>query len=147
MKSRIVVGVDGSPESVEALRYAVDEARLHEATLVVVAAYSYPYATLVVPLGPEPPVPEEWKRDVVARIDRALESLRGSGVELAGLEIEIEAVEGQPAAVLLEAAKDADLLVLGARGLGGFRGMLLGSVSQQCVQHARCPVLIVRKRT
>jgi nucleotide-binding universal stress UspA family protein len=55
--------------------------------------------------------------------------------------------EGQPAEVLVEAAEDADLLVVGSRGLGGFRGLLLGSVGQQCAHHARCPVVIVPKAT
>jgi nucleotide-binding universal stress UspA family protein len=54
--------------------------------------------------------------------------------------------EGQPARVLLDEARDADLLVVGSRGLGGFRGLLLGSVSQQCAHHAACPLVIVRSR-
>jgi nucleotide-binding universal stress UspA family protein len=62
-----------------------------------------------------------------------------------GLDVTTEAVEGQAAAVLLHAARDADLLVVGSRGLGGFRGLLLGSVSQQCVDHAPCPVVVVRQ--
>jgi nucleotide-binding universal stress UspA family protein len=55
-----------------------------------------------------------------------------------------EAVQGQAAGVLLHASRDADLLVVGSRGLGGFRGLLLGSVSRQCVDHASCPVVVVR---
>ena len=51
--------------------------------------------------------------------------------------------EGSPAEILIEASRDADLLVVGSRGLGGFKGLLLGSVSQQCSQHARCPIVIV----
>ena len=60
------------------------------------------------------------------------------------VQIETIAVEGQPAKVLVEVTKGADLLVVGSRGLGGFRELLLGSVSQQCTQHATCPVVIVR---
>jgi nucleotide-binding universal stress UspA family protein len=64
-----------------------------------------------------------------------------------GVEIRTHVVRGQPAEVLLNAAKDADLLVVGSRGRGGFKGLLLGSVSTQCVHHASCPVVVVRNTT
>jgi nucleotide-binding universal stress UspA family protein len=60
------------------------------------------------------------------------------------VEVETTVVEGQPARVLVDMSADADLLVVGSRGLGGFSGLLLGSVSQQCVHHAHCPVTVVR---
>jgi nucleotide-binding universal stress UspA family protein len=66
-----------------------------------------------------------------------------------GVEIDRVVRQGQPAAILVEEAANADLLVAGSGGLGGFRGLLLGSVSQQCAEHASCPVVILRaeKRT
>jgi nucleotide-binding universal stress UspA family protein len=67
-----------------------------------------------------------------------------SEVDSAGLEVERVVLEGPPALMLVEAAEEADLLVVGSRGYGGFTGLLLGSVSQQCAHHAHCPVVIVR---
>ena len=72
------------------------------------------------------------------------EALDEARAEAREVEIETIAVQGQPARALVEVAKGADLLVVGSRGLGGFRELLLGSVSQQCAQHATCPVVIVR---
>lgn len=143
MNSRVVVGVDGSPESVAALGAAVQEARWRGATLQAVAAYAYPYAVLVVPFAPDPPTLEGLEREALATIDKALQAVREAGTATDGVAIEPKAVSAAPATALLDAAQGADLLVLGARGRGGFKGLLLGSVSQQCVQHAPCPVLIV----
>jgi nucleotide-binding universal stress UspA family protein len=70
-------------------------------------------------------------------------ALADAGEPAAGVEVEPVVREGAPARVLLEEADKADLLVVGSRGLGGFRGLLLGSVSQQCSHHAPCPVVIV----
>jgi nucleotide-binding universal stress UspA family protein len=69
--------------------------------------------------------------------------LRASRPEADGVEVEQVTVEGAAPRVLLEQAEDAELLVVGSRGLGGFRGLLLGSVSQQCAHHAQCPVVVV----
>jgi len=79
----------------------------------------------------------EFVDSIVAEVDGAAE----------GIEIERRVVEGAPARVLMEAAEDAALLVVGSRGLGGFGRLLLGSVGQQCAQHAPCPVVIVRDST
>jgi nucleotide-binding universal stress UspA family protein len=76
--------------------------------------------------------------------DKLAAAVRGARAEARDVEMETIAAEGQAAKVLLETAKGADLLVVGSRGLGGFRELLLGSVSQQCAQHATCPVVIVR---
>ena len=74
------------------------------------------------------------------RLDRALQEV---APEAEGIEVERRVTEGNAAAVLVEASKDADLLVVGSRGLGGFSRLLLGSVSRQCVSHASCPVVVV----
>jgi nucleotide-binding universal stress UspA family protein len=135
---RIVVGVDGSPQSRRALRWAADEATLRGAHLSLIYAFTLPH------LGPEQALPT----DVINRIQRAAKDLVENEVDelgeiAAGLEISCAATEGLPAQILLEAARDADLLVVGSRGRGGFKALLLGSVSQQCAHHATCPVVIV----
>ena len=137
---RVVVGVDGSSGSVHALAWAGREARVRNATLEVVAAWTYPTPVLLVPVAPDPPQVKTLRKDAREMIEHALEKVAD---DVAGLDVDLRVVEGDTSAVLLERAKGADLLVVGSRGLGGFRGLLLGSVSQQCVQHATCPVVVV----
>jgi len=140
--SVIVVGVDGSEPSEAALRWALEEARLRRATLRVVHAWAVP--ALYVHGSAFPP--ELVDRDLIR--ERAEQLLGAAVTQVAGAspEVTIErvAAEGSPARVLVEAAHDADLLVVGSRGHGGFAGLLLGSVSQQCAHHADCAVVIVR---
>jgi nucleotide-binding universal stress UspA family protein len=132
---RIVVGVDGSESSTCALRWALDEAETRGAGLTVLMAWDY-----LSPPGREtfdPAYDEEVALEVLDGIVRPL------AAERPAVPVETRAVCDFPARALLEAAADADLLVVGARGLGGFAGLLLGSVSQQCVTHAPCPVVVV----
>ena len=142
-----VVGVDGSEGSARALRWAVEEARLRDAQVRVIHAWFAPLI-LMAPsdetFGIPPPASslEEVRTALAREADKVLAaSLRGTGSD----EVEIvgEVVEGKPAHVLTEAAANADLLVVGSRGLGGFTGLLLGSVSQQCAHHAHCPLVVV----
>jgi nucleotide-binding universal stress UspA family protein len=136
----IVVGVDGSPESKEALRWALEEARLRAATVRAVYAWRDPYT-----LAPGFGLPEDFEFDALR--ERAVETLDAVIAEVDGTsDVLVDGVvaEGAAASVLVDAAEGADLLVVGSRGHGGFVGLLLGSVSQQCVQHAPCPVLVVR---
>jgi nucleotide-binding universal stress UspA family protein len=137
--SRIVVGVDGSDESQRALAFALEEAKLRGAELDVVHAWHYPP---VAGSGFAPPVDEAVYKTVADAaqelVDDAVEVARAAGVEARGA-----AVEGPPAETLVEVADGADILVVGSRGRGGFTGLLLGSVSQQCAHHARCTVAIV----
>jgi nucleotide-binding universal stress UspA family protein len=136
----ILVGVDGSDESKTALRWAVEEARLRRTALRAVYAWSPPYVAatgLAIPLG----TVEEIQRDAEELLEAAFAEVGTEGVE-----VERAAVRGGASRVLVEAAWGADLLVVGSRGYGGFKGLLLGSVSQQCAQHATCPVVIVRGR-
>jgi nucleotide-binding universal stress UspA family protein len=139
----IVVGVDGSDESKEALRWALEEARLRDATVRAVYAWRDPYV-----LAPGFGLPEDFEFDALR--ERAVETLDAVVAEVVGVQsdVPVEAViaEGSAGSVLVDAAQNADMLVVGSRGHGGFVGLLLGSVSQQCVQHAACPVLIVRER-
>lgn len=139
----IVVGVDGSKESKEALRWAIEEAQLRQATLRAVYAWSFP-----VMFG-DPYVPPEVF-DGNRLSGEARQALDAVIAEIAGgdphASIERVVAEGQAGQVLVEAAKEADLLVVGSRGHRGFAGLLLGSVSQQCAHHAACAVVIVRRR-
>jgi nucleotide-binding universal stress UspA family protein len=138
--ARIVVGVDGSEESKEALRWALEEARLRRATVRAVNAF-HTYA-ITPGYGPrEDFAPEALRRQAEEFLSSMVSDVAGKSRQV---KIEEVLAEGRPANVLLEAAEDADLLVVGSRGHGGFVGLLLGSVSQQCATHAPCPVLIVR---
>ena len=92
-------------------------------------------------------IPDELVDELAAEAERrAAEAAKEARDEGGDPDIETRAVEGAPATVLLAAARVADLLVVGSRGLGGFRELLLGSVSHQCAHHAPCPVVIVRHR-
>lgn len=134
----IVVGVDGSEASLRALRWAVEEAGLRGVRVLAVHAWLYPHVELGysdVPLGYE-----ELRRDAGETLETAVEAVADTA---SGVTIESRVVEGIPADELISAAEGAEMLVLGSRGLGGFAGLLLGSVGQQCAHHARCPVVIV----
>lgn len=135
----IVVGVDGSPESVLALRWANQLATTFNAQIRAVNAWHYEHA-----FGPYSP--SEWDPDADAHqiLRRALADAFGDQVPS---NITIETVRGRPASVLLRAAEHAKLLLVGSRGHGGFAGMLLGSVSSACAEHAQCPVLVVHSKT
>ena len=135
----IVVGVDGSEGSVRALRFAVEEARLRGASIRAVGVWYIPTGAYAGGFGGIPDV-EAFEQGARTRLEQALAQL---GDAAADVEIEQVVDEGQPADVLVERARGAALLVVGSRGLGGFRGLLLGSVGQQCAQHATCPVAIV----
>lgn len=138
----IVLGLDGSPGAQQALDYALQEASEKRATLRVVSAWHVP--TIVYAGGIAPPVDLDGFREG-AEAD-AREAVTRASEEAKDVPVETVVREGQAAEVLLEASKDADLLIVGSRGLGGFSGLLLGSVSQQCAHHAHCPVVIVRGR-
>lgn len=138
----IVVGVDGSEPGVAALRFAASEARTHGARLRAVIAWMIPsdfYMTgFTVALSD---LSQELAREAKEALDGALDGLAS---ELDGVEVDRVVLQGQAAGVLLEEAQEADLLVVGSRGRGGFSGLLLGSVSQQCAHHAAPPIVIVR---
>jgi nucleotide-binding universal stress UspA family protein len=139
--ARIVVGIDGSDHSQEALRWALAEARLRSASLRVVYAWMLPvYATGYGFAPGELIDPVAMSDAAKLQLDKSLEEIGDAN----GVTLERKAVEGMAAQVLVEEAEGADLLVVGSRGHGGFAGLLLGSVSQQCAHHAPCPVVIVR---
>jgi nucleotide-binding universal stress UspA family protein len=140
----IVVGVDGSDGARSALAWAAAEARLRGARLRAVHAWHLPPAAYGSG-GFVPPVGGTWEDDLEGAAKAALDAALGGAAEmLAGLDVERRVVEGSASAVLTDAAADADLLVVGSRGLGGFKELLLGSVGHQSAQHSPCPVVIVR---
>jgi nucleotide-binding universal stress UspA family protein len=138
---RIVVGVDGSPSSRAALRWAVRQAVLTGGTVDAVLAWH-------VPMGFQgyawAPIYAEEARDVEEDAQKTIDAVISEEVQPAehhrvtGL-----VVNGHPAEVLLDASADADLLVVGSRGHGAMADALLGSVGRRCVHHAHCPVVIM----
>ncbi|MGW7444059.1 universal stress protein [Kitasatospora sp. NPDC054795] len=136
--ARIVVGVDGSTTSRSALAWAARQAGLTGDSVDAVIAWQYPVGYG----APSAAVPDF---DVAGNARQALaEAVAEAAAEAPQVEIRQHVVQGHPAAVLLRAADNADLLVVGNRGHGGFTEALLGSVSQHCVHHAHCPVVVVR---
>jgi len=140
----IVVGVDGSEGGAAALEFAAGEAAFRGARLRIVSAWQVPIVTAGVDFTP-PLDAATWDAVRLRAQDFADEALASVKKQHPSLEGEASAVQGQAADVLLEQSRDATLIVVGRRGLGGFRSLLLGSVSQQVVQHATCPVVVVNQ--
>jgi len=143
----VVVGVDGSPESRAAIEFAMREALRRNAWLRVVAAAQLPeywtvaYGTVALP------APEDVIDDAKRAARQTVDDVVRAHPELAAVEFTLEAIAGPPGPVLVDAADDADLLVLGHRGRGALLSALLGSVGLHCVLHATCPVTVVRPTT
>ena len=139
---RIVVGVDGSENALEALRWAVAESELRGATVDAVSTWHYPTAGVEFAPVADPQMFEgaaaQSLREAVAKV---------CPDELTRRRVKTSVIQDSPARALVEAAEGADLLVVGSRGRGGFKGLLLGSVSAQCVHHAPCPVVVVPHRS
>ncbi|WP_022901128.1 universal stress protein [Humibacter albus] len=135
--AKIIVGVDGSEQSIAALRHAARLGGLLGARIEVVTTWSYPIAMSPYAMTTEPSF-EEIARQA---LDESLKDAYGEDIP-AGLTSVVQF--GHPAQVLIERSTGAEMLVLGSRGRGGFTGLLLGSVSSECAAHANCPVLIVR---
>jgi nucleotide-binding universal stress UspA family protein len=135
-RHQIVVGVDGSESSNEALRWAARLAPSLDATIHAIVAWENP-----VVYGLDAALPT-WKPDETAQeiLNKSLEKVFGK-TRPAGLIGSIS--QGHPTFVLIDASKDAEMLIIGSRGLGGFAGLLLGSVSSTCAERAECPVLVV----
>jgi nucleotide-binding universal stress UspA family protein len=141
---RVVVGVDGSPGAARALTWALAEAEQRHADLDVVIAWDVPY---------------QWAEGFNAKWGEDADYFAGAAATLAEAEltgvlqgaprpewVHVQPMEGGAAHVLLQRARDADLLVVGSRGRGGFADLLLGSVSTACVHHAPCPVAVIPLR-
>jgi nucleotide-binding universal stress UspA family protein len=136
---RIVVGVDGSALSMNAVEFAIEEARLRHGHLHVTYAYPVMERHVTGSTG------KDYYDQVEADARTFMEDLMSKAPSTEGLEVEWLAVPGNPAEVLIEASSGAALLVVGSRGVGGFMGLMMGSVSTQCVHYSHCPVLVVRE--
>ncbi|MCE3555152.1 universal stress protein [Pseudonocardia sp. RS11V-5] len=138
-RGEIVVGVDGSPSSLQALRWAMRQSELTGAPVRAVSAWSIPvhHGPMVVAQ-----VWSDWPELARQALDVAVrDALPPEQVRV----VRTEVAEGNASAVLLDAAKGAELLVVGSRGHGGFVGLLLGSTAQHVTTHAHCPVLVVHE--
>jgi nucleotide-binding universal stress UspA family protein len=135
-RTRIVVGVDGSAQSTLALRWAARIAATTDASIEAVISWHLPASA---GLGY---ISEQWdpETDATNCLKTSIDLAFGS-TQPAGLSLLVQ--QGLPAKVLLDASRGATMLVVGSRGHGGFTGLLLGSVSSTCAEHATCPVLVV----
>ena len=134
---RIVVGVDGSEPARRALAWAARQAELTGAGLDVVMAWEMPamlFGPVVWPEGYDP------RSDAVRVLEEEVAAALDPG---SAIPVTMRVEEGQAASVLHEAARGADLLVVGSRGRGGFTGLVIGSVSEHLAAHAPCPIVIV----
>lgn len=149
----IVVGVDGSEESQRALRWAVEEARLHAADVRALYVFQHTPAWQLYGYAEGMPVvdadasvlsEEDARREDQERAQALVDHMVAELGDTAGVTVRPEAVEARrPAAALIDASQDASMIVVGSRGRGGFAGLLLGSVSHQTATHAHCPVVII----
>ncbi|MEU0151299.1 universal stress protein [Micromonospora fulviviridis] len=140
MNRPVVVGVDGSSTSLTAAEHAARAAVARSRPLHLVHGYLHPLG-YGVPLNP-------YDLGVPAPTEEAQKMLEQVAAELVGrhptLRVQVRQVAGGPGATLVEESRRAELVVVGSRGVGGFAGLLLGSVSNQVAQHGHCPVLVVR---
>lgn len=133
---KIVVGVDGSPSANAATEWAAQEADLRQAKLELVHAWNYPnlgYGGYVAVL-------EDFEKDAGAVLEEVATAVKKAHPQL---ELISSLVQGPTAQSIIEKAKEADMVVVGSRGKGGFTGLLLGSVGQQLVHHCPAPVVII----
>lgn len=138
---RIVVGVDGARCSIDALEWAASLAEMTSATVEVLTVWEWPTSygvALFLPSDYDPGADAERMLEEAVTVARRVHP---------DVEFQPVVVEGQPAPVLVEASRGADLLAVGSRGHGAFAGMLIGSVSEHCATNAHCPVLVMRATT
>lgn len=137
---RIIVGVDGSRSSIEALRWAAREAETHGTGITVVSCWTYP--PFVAGAVYQPPLAGQTLVDAAQQV--AKETVEQAlGADADRLDLTTEVVRGPASAALVELSSGAAMVVVGCRGRGGFRGLLLGSVSQHVAEHAHCPVVVM----
>jgi nucleotide-binding universal stress UspA family protein len=162
---RIVVGVDGSPESKRALLQAIEEGRLRRAQVDAVYVFEPPRRSLSdsligLPYGRPPGAreisPYDHEQEMIRSDEQAAATARATIEPFIDAALEsdpgprpglVVVSHDNPAEALIDQARLAELLVIGTRGLGGIKGMLVGSVAQHCIQHARCPMLILPPET
>lgn len=140
---RVAVAVDGSPESHEAIAFAFEYAASHELALHAVHAWEVPVFDAPGVTVPPTLALQEVEDD---EIRLTAESLTGWADRFPEVTVTRQAVHGSAERVIVNASEEADLIVVGSRGRGGFTGLLLGSVSQAALHHSQCPVAVVRPR-
>jgi len=139
-RPRVLVGVDGSAAATAALGFAIREARMRDAVLMVVMAVEIPDYAWIDPYATRSHPEEDTLQRAREKLDRLLAA---AGTEGLYMDPVVTAIPAPRA--LVDRSADSDLLVVGSRGHGGFRGLVLGSVSMQCVLHAQCPVTVVHQ--
>ena len=137
VQERVVVGIDGSEQSSQALEWAASYARAKGGTLRAVTAWMFPSSYGFYVSG------EGWDIEETAT-KVAEEQLAAVRKNYPDLDIPLSVVNAHPAQAMVNASDDADLLVVGSRGHGGFTGLVVGSVSTHCVHAAHCPVVVIR---
>lgn len=138
---RIVVGVDGSEASIRALEWAIAEARIRDDELEVVHAWQIPIPAMTMEGAVSPAVNVDLRAEAEQAVARSVKSAFAGDPDVP---VTISTPNAPAGSALIDASKGADLLVVASRGHGGFVGLLLGSVGQQCAQHAHCPTVVVR---
>ncbi len=136
-KPEVVVGVDGSENSVEAVRWAVDYARAKGLNVRVISAFDIPWRIFITPTSTD----ENYADAAKEALDSPMERAFPDGTDL---QIKRQVVQGRPELALGAASKNAVVLVIGSHGVGLLPGVTLGSVANYCVNHASCPVVVVR---
>lgn len=141
----VLLGVDGSPAARDAVVFAFDQAALRGTSLVALHAWTT-WSVPVPPPPPDPAAPYAYERGRLAEDEERLlaEAVAGCAERYPQVPVERRPVRGATRETLLAESRNAQLLVVGARGRGGFTGLLLGSVSQAVLHHAHCPVAVVR---
>ena len=137
----IIVGIDGSVHSEYALEWAIKEAAIRHAPLTVIIVHPViaGFSGRAVAYPTDDALVDKARETAREEVDKTLAQLGGPGPET----VTIQAVSGFPAEVLITAGQDADMIVVGSRGSGGFSRLLLGSVSSQVTHHAQCPVVVI----
>jgi len=136
-KPEVVVGVDGSENSVEAVRWAVDYARAKGLNVRVISAFDIPWRIFITPTSTD----ENYADAAKEALDSTMERAFPDGTDL---QIKRQVVQGRPELALGAASENAVVLVIGSHGVGLLPGVTLGSVANYCVNHASCPVVVVR---
>lgn len=137
----IVVGIDGSSQSAHALEWAIKEGAVQHAGISVIIVHAVPASPWTgnpYILGGEPGELEKLRQNAEEMVQKAASQLDDKPAS-----VSVYATTGYPAQELIDASRDADLVVVGSRGAGGFAQLMMGSVSSQVVQHAHCPVVVV----
>jgi nucleotide-binding universal stress UspA family protein len=137
----IIVGIDGSDHSKHALEWAMKEAAIRHAPLTVITVHPViaGFSGRPVAYPTDGALADKARETAQEEVDKTLAGLSGQGPET----VTVQGVSGFPAEVLITAGRDADMIVVGSRGSGGFSRLLLGAVSSQVTHHAQCPVVVI----